>query len=986
MDRQPGEYPNEITINLNFDTTRKIEIIGTFSDLKKNVTSTSVTIQKTTAIYIRVYEKNKLIDSVFAGTYIIGKKSLLPVVCLNLKRENFDLPDGILTGGIETAKAEDSSVVTFGRIWKKESIPVFVEYYEKGKEPYYGIHRVKPFGGMTISMPERSIRLITDTTIGPKKIKISPFTNKKFKSYKSIVLRTSGNDQAMTRIKDITLSSIARDLNLDYMDYRQAVLYVNGEYWGIYNMREKVNLEYLKYNHGAIKDPKLTTVDITGINIPEYQQMLEYVRRPFPEKVVIDSINRKIVFDNYIDYIILQIHTINVDSRGNVRFWKSKSLDNRWRWIYFDGDQSCFPYQINFNYLQKRLSPVETEWCNPEWVTVTLRSLLSHTETKNFFINEYCFLLGTRMHKDTLINRVNLFAGNIRSEIPQHVMRRNRISYQNVEGWENEIKKFKEFFIGRDKSAYDHMREAFSLQGNLKLISISSNIKGLKSLKLRHSSFLFDKAEAKFFTDVPVSFEAVNVHPKYDFIGWKQFPNDTSRICVFNVQKIDTLQAIYKRKAFSQLNKKIRIFCAVKKHTKKDSLYLIGLMNVSGQEIENTTLMFKGFNQDKLQEFLIDSLNTDECFFITNNITEARKITTGRVRILQVNFPKGFGFSGREWVLFDKENNIIDSLLLNYGDSLEQTKKACFFYRDLKTNNWTPSKKFLSLEKVKQIVGNNTFNKILILISAIVTILALFVFILLRKRRNKNISVIFLLFLSFQFVKGQIHQTDNFGLKTLETKLVDNKGKGFSDLTGCRNVRVVLKNLLYRGGNNHAGSYQNPLELKTIQELKDLNFSRAIYLYEKNFSHEYPVSRIDSLRDSHFVYECSPVIDRKFLSDFMKEIKEIAGSPDPKLTYIHCWNGWHQSGRLSAMTLMQFCDFTPQMALKYWMKNTDGNYKGYKKVKESIVNFKRFDNLSFTSEQKLKYCPCREEMSGYSTKKSGNIEIQQKNLVKKNKS
>ena len=983
VDQLPGEYSKPLCVEFVCDTSIKMECVSKNMDYTKSKRGFTLCLMQTAQISLRIRKKGKWLDTLFTGTYIIGKKSKLPVVCLNLKRENFDLPDGILTGGIKEAEFPDTGSVTYGRIWNKESIPVFVEYYDIGREPYYAMHRVKPFGGMTISMPERSLRLITDTTIGPKKIKISPFENKKFKSYKSIVLRTSGNDQAMTRIRDITLSSVARDLNLDYMDYRQAVLYVNGEYWGIYNLREKVNLDYLKYNHGASKDPKLTTIDITGIGLPEYQQMLDYIKRPFPQNSAIDSINKKLVFENYIDYIILQIHIVNIDSRGNVRFWKSKQLDNRWRWIFFDGDQSCFLHQVNFNYLAKRLSTTDVQWCNPDWVTVTLRNLLSHQQTKQFFINEYCFLLGTRLHKDTLVGRVDYFTNKIRSEIPAHVQRRNRISHQTVEGWESEIEKFKRFFVEREKYAMEHLKKTFSLTGELKPLKISSNIPGLKSLKLKYSSYLFDRAESKFFTDIPVIFEAENVNPKYKFLRWQHHLKDTSKICVVNVGEVGSLKAIYSRKPYSPLKNKVRFSFFAKQVSKKDSVYILGLFNSSEVPLRNLKFQLKSIGFNSAWEVKIDTLNPSGSIFFTNNVEKALVLTRGKVKVNKIDFPLDFTIDRKEWVLMDRDDQIIDSLLIVVKDSVYSSKKAQFFYRDLELGKWSIKQKFILQEKKQSDTIDINFKMILwIFIGLILTLIIYVLFFTVKKNRNK-IGIFLFWFYLLQMLNAQTCPYDRFGLDSPTKKLVDNNGKGNKQFSGCRNVRTVLNDLVYRGGNNHSGSYMNPLDLNAIHQLKQVGFTHGIYLYDKNFNKDYPKERVDSLFGVGFLYQCSPLLDEEFLKSFMVEVKTSAESSKGELIYIHCWNGWHQSGRLSAMTLMQFCDFTPQMALSYWTKNTDGNFKGFKKVKESILKFRRFENINFTQEQKARYCPCEHERKLFVKDAMYDRKIKPKNFAKK---
>lgn len=60
------------------------------------------------------------------------------------------------------------------------------------------------------------------------------------------------------------------------------------------------------------------------------------------------------------------------------------------------------------NYLGKRLSPVQTDWYNPTWSTVILRNLVKNEEIKNYFINQYCLLLGTKLQTDTIKTELNI--------------------------------------------------------------------------------------------------------------------------------------------------------------------------------------------------------------------------------------------------------------------------------------------------------------------------------------------------------------------------------------------------------------------------------------------------------------------------------------------------------------------------------------------------------------------------------------------------
>jgi hypothetical protein len=197
-------------------------------------------------------------------------------------------------------------------------------------------------------------------------------------------------------------------------------------------------------------------------------------------------------------------------------------------------------------------------------------------------------------------------------------------------------------------------------------------------------------------------------------------------------------------------------------------------------------------------------------------------------------------------------------------------------------------------------------------------------------------------------------------------KITNNKGQGDTTCWGTRNMRVVLKGVLYRGGGNNlhlkpldAKKYnQNPLPLVGVKSLHEIGFEKAIYLYSKNFESMYPPFRIDSLKQQGFIYECRPEWTEVELKAFIEEIYQKLQHPPYQPIYIHCWNGWHQSGLVSAVMLMQFCDLNNYQAIQYWEKNTDGNFKGFAAVKKKILAFRKIPDFAITEDQKKQICPC----------------------------
>ncbi|MES2855350.1 MAG: hypothetical protein V4692_05785 [Bdellovibrionota bacterium] len=204
-----------------------------------------------------------------------------------------------------------------------------------------------------------------------------------------------------------------------------------------------------------------------------------------------------------------------------------------------------------------------------------------------------------------------------------------------------------------------------------------------------------------------------------------------------------------------------------------------------------------------------------------------------------------------------------------------------------------------------------------------------------------------------------------YGLRDTDSKLVDNEGNGNEDLYGVRNFRVVLHGIYYRGGaNNKFNRTQprdnmNPLPKEGLQNLCKQGFSDALYLYPENFETAKTSTSCRNLDDakSKISYSHSPGLktgdEPILLKRIYDHIKGVRRGP----IYAHCWNGWHASGYVAAISLKQFCGYSDSKAEDYWVRNTDGNQAGYEKIRERIRAFKPISTMRTTKAERELICP-----------------------------
>ncbi len=195
-------------------------------------------------------------------------------------------------------------------------------------------------------------------------------------------------------------------------------------------------------------------------------------------------------------------------------------------------------------------------------------------------------------------------------------------------------------------------------------------------------------------------------------------------------------------------------------------------------------------------------------------------------------------------------------------------------------------------------------------------------------------------------------------------KYVSNKGEGDFLFSGVRNMRTILKGIAYRGGGNNKYNpisrrdNNNPLSIQSIIQLSDFGFKDVIYLYNKNFDYYYSNEAISQLAKIGINYQSIVPNNDSLANVILNLLYKKIKNPNEGPVYLHCWNGWHMSGLISAYALMQFCDFSKFAAWEYWKYGTDNNYKGYERIKKRIDDYKLNPDLMISSTEKLKICPC----------------------------
>lgn len=481
-----------------------------------------------------------------AHTFLIGEpRSAFPTVSVALP------PDVLFHPGYglfrEGGGADRSSWKRPGaNFWSKKEVVCHVEIFDAWGDPVYHDHAgFRIFGGMSRLFPQKSFSLTARERYGDKRIRYPVFGKEGPKKFKSLVFRNGGSDWGEAQFRDALMTGLLDGWDLEKQDHQPCHVYINGRYWGLYNIREKINRFFIEEASGADKD----SIDLLEHNAhvkkgsaAHYLRMLDFIRRhDLKEDSHFAAVARMMDVDNFMHYQIAQIYFDNKDAGGNIRFWRPRRPDGRWRWILYDVDQGFGlhdPLAYMENTLAFHLEPNGPSWPNPPWSTFLLRNLLKNDAFRQNFIRTFFEVLNADFSPERVEARIRDFAGIYRPEIPRHFGR----WHIRPEKWEEQLVRMAEFARQRPAWLRRHLQEYFSL-GALAEVTFGATEGGTLRIGGR-MGLEADSATGVYPAGMPLHLE-VRPRPGYRFAGWEGWPGRDWEIRAMAGQLPPRIKAVF---------------------------------------------------------------------------------------------------------------------------------------------------------------------------------------------------------------------------------------------------------------------------------------------------------------------------------------------------------------------------------------------------------------------------------------------------------
>lgn len=537
---------------------------------------------KGSVVRARILKDHALPGPVSTHTYFVASNAStrygLPVLSLSMDEDTlFDYGIGIYTAGkdFDDWREANPGVSTPGsapgnyrRRGDYAEHPMNLEVFlpQQGRvfaqNLGYRIH-----GGWTRHHPQKSIRLYAKHNYDEENTMEFAFipgllgnqTGQPIESFRRLLLRNAGDDFDRSRLVDAFMQNLVQQFNLDQQGYQPAIHFINGEYWGMINIRERVDRYFFSSHHGI--DPDHITILTLNATVSEgspldRQHFLDLRNFIASHDMAIpahyDIAAGQMDMRNFILYNVAQIYCNNRDwPQSNVSYWRanvqgaSPTSDGRWRWILFDMDWGFGNVGggAHHNTLAHALN-------GSDWSRIILNRLLDNPEFRASFINAFADHMATTFQPARVHTLADDMAAVIAPYMPEHAARwRNQRDYS--------VDYIKVYGSARPAHMRQHLANQFNLSSESAMATLDidgpgQGYLGINTITINHETPGLPDPDQPFpwsgdyFPGIPITVRAIP-EPGHRFAGWLEFPDESSPTLVFDPAGGVTITALFEK-------------------------------------------------------------------------------------------------------------------------------------------------------------------------------------------------------------------------------------------------------------------------------------------------------------------------------------------------------------------------------------------------------------------------------------------------------
>ena len=415
-----------------------------------------LTLKKTTPLRIKAFGDNAVSSETVSATYWIDDGPQTAIVSLITDDKYlFNSKTGMLVKG-------SGSIPNYSKGFE---YPVHVEYYTReGKQEISQNCTMTCSGHSARINAQKSIALYARKAWGADRFAFNPFPTRDYDGYKSLLLRAANSDTYATRLRDVVASSLAEGQGILYQDHVVIQVYINGRYWGHYNLREKINKYFVAAYEGVTEDQDIDRIDIlarTGTDEflqngdnKDWLALCDFCKKEDlnqPENLA--RVEAELDIDSLFTHAAYEIILGNVDFT-NVRVYRVPG--GKWRMLLFDVE-ACWrnldrtPIEYYIKPLDAKIQGFRHE---------PLNALLKVPEMKAKFLRRVSELLAEVFRWDNVEAHFDKVIAQLEPILPRHIERWKNMKLEN---WKKNIRATKYYARVRPKKIPEMLQKRMKL-------------------------------------------------------------------------------------------------------------------------------------------------------------------------------------------------------------------------------------------------------------------------------------------------------------------------------------------------------------------------------------------------------------------------------------------------------------------------------------------------------------------------------------------
>ena len=528
-----GYYQDSVLVSVNnVDTNYQIyyTLNGKLPTVYSNKYDSAFYLDSTSIIRMAFFSDTLIQGPVSNHTFLVNEECELDIVSIFMNPYDlWNVDEGIYVKGSFHWGAFPYFGANFWENWEKQT---HIQYLNSEKKlAWQQDAGIKIHGNWTRGFDQKSLGFYAKSEYGLSTFPEDIIPDKDYiKNPKRFLLRNGGNDNIFAIFRDLLIQRRMMSTDLDIQTGKPVVGFLNGEYWGLYHLREKIDRFYLQNNHGINPD-EINLLEQNGLIIDgdrtAFTELIDLVESSdLSDPNSFNTIEEQVDIDNWIDNLISNFYHHNTDwPHHNTKFWNAPGY--KWRQILVDQDITM-GWTSNQSAYHDPFGRVHND--SLSFLAICYNHFIHNDSFKRGFSNRFADLLNTIFLPEVYLPMVDEIISEMEDEMHRHGEKWGHNTTSWLDGTYPD--RIRSFIDDRTPYIREYLSSHYEL-GTYDTITLSVNPEGKGQINLNTIFISENDWSGLYFDSIPVRLEAIP-NPGYQFVSWESSSSpqlaDSSRI------------------------------------------------------------------------------------------------------------------------------------------------------------------------------------------------------------------------------------------------------------------------------------------------------------------------------------------------------------------------------------------------------------------------------------------------------------------------